>query len=224
MDHQLVGQGIAASGGAAIARALFYVAPPPDLRWRLWVFTGVWVGGSTVIFLYLLAHPALFLRRLRAGPIAEREASQKIIISLTLALITALAIVIALDMRNGWSDVPTAIALVGDALFGAGLLLVLLVFSVNQFAAASVQVEAGQTVISRGPYAFVRHPMYSGGLLLFLGIPLALGSWWGLALYPAFVVLIVWRLMDEERYLLSHLPGYEEYRRRVRYRLIPSVW
>ncbi len=218
------GRWVETSDSGAVTPALFLAAATPTTQWRLWVFTGVWVACASLILVYLLAHPRLLLRRLRGGPLAERETSQKIIISLTFVLIAALVAVIGLDLRDGWSAVPTAIALAGDVLVAAALLLVLLVFNANQFAGASVRVEAGQKVISTGPYAFVRHPLYSAGLALLLGIPLALGSWWGLAFYPAFVALIIWRLTDEEKYLMAHLPGYQEYRERVTHRLIPGVW
>jgi protein-S-isoprenylcysteine O-methyltransferase Ste14 len=129
-----------------------------------------------------------------------------------------------LDNDFGWSHVPVFVVLLGDLLVAAGLVLVLLVFRVNSFAAATVNVETEQTVISTGPYALVRHPMYSGGLLLFLGVPLALGSWWGLVLFPPILVLIIWRLKNEERYLSNHLPGYRDYCAKVTHRLIPSIW
>ena len=109
-------------------------------------------------------------------------------------------------------------------LVASGLILIWLVFRTNPFAAAAVTVEPEQTVISSGPYALVRHPMYSGGLLLFLGIPFALGSWWGLILFVPLLVLIIWRLKQEERYLSTNLPGYRDYCAKVTHRLIPSLW
>jgi protein-S-isoprenylcysteine O-methyltransferase Ste14 len=135
-----------------------------------------------------------------------------------------MGVVLARDHASGWSHVPVFVVLLGDLLVAAGLVLVWLVFRANPFAAAAVNVETGQTVISTGPYALVRHPMYSAGLLLFLGIPVALGSWWGLVLFPPLLVLVIWRLLDEERYLSIHLPGYRDYCAKVRRRLIPSIW
>ena len=130
----------------------------------------------------------------------------------------------ALDHDSGWSHVPVYVVLIGDLLVAGGLVLVLLVFRANPFAAATVNVETGQTVISTGPYALVRHPMYSGGLLLFLGVPVALGSWWGLVLFLPMLVLIIWRLEDEETYLSNHLPVYRDYCAKVTHRLIPYIW
>jgi len=120
--------------------------------------------------------------------------------------------------------VTVFVVLLGDLLVASRLILIWLVFRANPFAAATVNVETEQTVISRGPYALVRHPMYSGGLLLFLGAPLALGSWWGLVLFPPILVLIIWRIRNEERYLSTHLPGYRDYCAKVTHRLIPSIW
>jgi protein-S-isoprenylcysteine O-methyltransferase Ste14 len=109
-------------------------------------------------------------------------------------------------------------------LVATGLVLVWLVFRSNPFAAADVNVEPGQPVISTGPYALIRHPLYSGGLLLFFGAPVALGSWWGLVLFPPILVLIILRLKNEEAYLSNHLPGYRDYCAKVTHRLIPFLW
>ena len=193
-------------------------------NWQAIVFGIVWGAFILPILFYLLTHPALLWRRVRGGLLAEKEASQKIIVSLLVLGVLALLAVSELDHASGWSYVPVYVVLLGDLLVAAGLVLVLLVFRVNPFAAAAVTVETGQTVISSGPYALVRHPMYSGGLLLFLGIPVALGSWWGLVLFVPMLGLIIWRLLDEERYLSTHLPGYRDYCAKVTHRLIPSLW
>jgi protein-S-isoprenylcysteine O-methyltransferase Ste14 len=192
--------------------------------WQAEVFALVWLAFCLPIVFYLLTHPALLRRRLRAGPVGEPEPRQKLIVSLLLLCFAALFVVSALDSVLGRSHLPVFVAPIGDLLVAAGLVLVWLVFRVNPFAAATVNVETEQTVISRGPYALVRHPMYSGGLLLFLGAPLALLSWWGLVLFPPLLVLIIWRLKNEERYLSTHLPGYRDYCAKVTHRLIPSLW
>jgi protein-S-isoprenylcysteine O-methyltransferase Ste14 len=123
-----------------------------------------------------------------------------------------------------FSRVPLWIVLAGDLLVVLGFYTVFKVFCVNTFTSATVEVNEQQTVISIGPYAFVRHPMYSGALIMLLGTPLALSSWWGLFAFILMVAVIVIRLLDEEKFLLANLPGYAEYVARVRYRLIPSVW
>jgi protein-S-isoprenylcysteine O-methyltransferase Ste14 len=98
------------------------------------------------------------------------------------------------------------------------------VYRENTFSAATIQIASNQTVVSTGPYAIVRHPMYVGGLLYLGATPLALGSFWGLIPVAAILPLLIWRILDEEHYLARELPGYVDYERRVRYRLVPFVW
>jgi protein-S-isoprenylcysteine O-methyltransferase Ste14 len=105
-----------------------------------------------------------------------------------------------------------------------GFVITFLVFRVNTYTSGIIEVAENQTVISTGPYAVVRHPMYSGGLILLFGIPVALGSWWGMLLDMPLTVAIVWRLRDEEKFLLAHLTGYAQYMETVKYRLAPRVW
>jgi protein-S-isoprenylcysteine O-methyltransferase Ste14 len=192
--------------------------------WRTTVFGLVFLACSLPILFYVLTHPALLRRRARIGPVAEKEARQRIIISLLLLCIAAVGAVSGLDYEFGWSHVPVFVVLLGDLLVASGLMLIWLVLRTNPYASATVTVEPEQPVIASGPYALVRHPMYSGGLLLFLGIPFALGSWWGLILFVPLVVLIIWRLKQEERSLSTHLPGYRDYCAKVTHRLIPSLW
>jgi protein-S-isoprenylcysteine O-methyltransferase Ste14 len=135
-----------------------------------------------------------------------------------------LLVVPGLDHRFGWSQAPAAVAVFGNILLLLGWLGILFVFRANSYAAATIQVSSGQTVISTGPYGIVRHPMYASALLMLLGIPLALGSWWGVLVWAALLPALAWRLLDEERVLLRDLKGYSEYRQQVRFRLIPFVW
>ena len=114
--------------------------------------------------------------------------------------------------------------MIGDLLVALGFLLVYFVIRANTYAASTIQVAEGQTVISTGPYAVVRHPMYAGVLPLLVGTPLALGSWRGLGALIFFMPVLLWRLLDEERFLHKNLPGYTDYTRKVRYRLVPFVW
>ena len=190
--------------------------------WLLWVHFCVW---CTALTLYFLEHdPALVERRLSAGPGAEREPSQKRIQFLASIAVVSIFLFSALDYRFGWSTVSVAVVFMGNGLVALGFLIVALVFRANSFAAAIIEVAPGQTVVATGPYAVVRHPMYAGAVLMFAGIPLALGSLWGLVGVAAMAATLVIRLLDEERYLARHLPGYDEYRRRVRYRLVPGAW
>ena len=163
-------------------------------------------------------------RRLNAGPTAEKETTQKIIMLFASIGFIALLVVPALDYRFGWSTVPTALVVFGDVLVAAGFYLIFLVYKENTFTSATIEIAAGQKVIATGPYAIVRHPMYSGGLLLFVGMPLALGSYWGLPVFVATTPFLLWRLFDEERFLSKNLPGYAEYKSKVSSRLIPGVF
>jgi protein-S-isoprenylcysteine O-methyltransferase Ste14 len=130
----------------------------------------------------------------------------------------------SLDHRFSWSAVPLLAVVVGDALTALGFFIVFRVFKENSFTAATIEVAPDQRVISTGPYAIVRHPMYSGALVMLVGTPLALGSWWGLLMSVLMIFAIAWRALDEERFLRKNLSGYAEYCQIVRYRLVPFVW
>jgi len=158
------------------------------------------------------------------GPFAEKEPVQKIIMVFTSLGFIGLLIVPALDHRFAWSHIPAFAVLAGDALVALGLLGVFFVFRENSFASATIELAQDQRVISSGPYALVRHPMYLAGLVMMLGMPIALGSVWGLLVVVAMIPALIWRLLDEEKFLARKLPGYVEYQNKTRYRLIPLVW
>jgi protein-S-isoprenylcysteine O-methyltransferase Ste14 len=120
--------------------------------------------------------------------------------------------------------VPTSLVILGNALVVLGFLAVLIVLRENTYGASTIQIAENQKVIATGAYAIIRHPMYSGALILVLGIPLALGSWWGLLMFVPTVAGIIWRLLDEEKFLSKNLAGYADYIDKVRYRLMPFVW
>jgi protein-S-isoprenylcysteine O-methyltransferase Ste14 len=167
----------------------------------------------------------LLERRLHGGPMAERTHAQKIATAIGPVFGIAAMLVIVFDHRFGWSPtVPPWLSLVGDAFVLISLLIYFVVIKENRFAAATVQVAAGQTVCSTGPYAVVRHPMYLGAVLFMIGAPIALGSWWGLLFSPLFIGGLAWRSVREEEFLCANLPGYREYMQRVRYRLVPNIW
>jgi protein-S-isoprenylcysteine O-methyltransferase Ste14 len=129
-----------------------------------------------------------------------------------------------LDYRFGVSPVPAYLSVAGNIVIVLSFLFIFWVLKVNSYAAANISVADDQRVIDSGPYAYVRHPMYAGALWLFIGMPLALGSWLTICLVPLILPLLLWRLLDEEKILRRDLPGYSEYASRVRYRLIPHVW
>jgi protein-S-isoprenylcysteine O-methyltransferase Ste14 len=193
--------------------------------WQASVFMAVFVSASAVITIYLaIRDPGLLERRLRTGPTAEKEKSQKIIMSLAIMGFIALLVLPAFDHRFAWSPVPAYVSLIGDALVAIGFLLVFFVLKANTYGASTIQVAEDQKVISTGPYALIRHPMYAGSFPLIISTPLALGSWWGLSALIVLIPALIWRLLDEESFLRKNLPGYLEYTANVRYRLVPYVW
>jgi protein-S-isoprenylcysteine O-methyltransferase Ste14 len=193
--------------------------------WQAWLFLLVFGLSVFLITLYFLrSDPELIESRLRAGPAAEQQHSQKIIQVLASIFFILPFIVSSLDHRFGWSSVPTSLVILGNILVALGLFFVFLVFRENTFTSATIELRDEQKVISTGPYALIRHPMYAGAFIMLLGIPLALGSWWALIpVFPLFAA-ITWRLLEEEKFLAKNLPGYSTYREKVRYRLIPFVW
>ena len=193
--------------------------------WQAWTFLAVFFGSVLAITIYLMKKdPKLLERRVRGGPSAEKEKSQQVIQSIAGIAFIAIFLISALDHRFGWSAVSLFIVLVGDVLVALGLLVVFLVFRENTFTSATIEIATDQKVISTGPYSLVRHPMYSGAFIMLLGVPIALGSWWGLLAVIPLILVIVARLFDEEKFLAQSLVGYPEYLNRVLYRLIPFVW
>lgn len=193
--------------------------------WQAWVYLAVFFGASLWITIYLMKKdPALLERRLKGGPTAEKERPQKIIMLFTSIGFIALLVVPALDHRFRWSSVPLSRVIVGDLLTALGFYLVFRVYRENPFTSATIEVADSQKVISTGPYAVLRHPLYASGLLWLPGTPLALGSYWGLLVLIAMMPFLIWRLLEEERFLVKNLPGYREYCAKVRWRLIPGVF
>lgn len=193
--------------------------------WEAWAFIAVFIACNLPITIWVAINdPQLLERRMRAGPTAEKEKSQKIIVTIAFLAFAGELLIPALDHRFGWSDVPTSIVILGNALIALSYIGFYFVFRENTYGAATIRVEENQSVISTGPYAIVRHPMYAAALILMLGIPLALGSWWGLFALVAGVPALVWRILDEERLLKRDLTGYAEYTQRMRFRLIPGLF
>ncbi len=193
--------------------------------WQGWLFLLVYLAWAAGISVWLYRHdPALFERRLRGGPTAEKHPAQRLIMSLASIGFLGLLVIPALDHRFGWTNSGAWLALSGNLLFSIGWIGIVMVFRENSYSASTVEVMPGQTVISTGPYGIVRHPMYAAALIMLAGVPLGLGSWWGLVPLALTMPVLVWRLLDEERLLTRDLPGYAAYTQAVRYRLIPGVW
>jgi protein-S-isoprenylcysteine O-methyltransferase Ste14 len=211
--------------GLAFFAALVYFSAGTWDYWQGWLFLGVFTASTVGFTVYLMRYDRPLLeRRMNAGPWKENETSQKIIVSLIIISFLLFIVLPILDYRHGLSPVPAWVSIVGNIIIALSFLFIFWVVRVNSFAAANIAVAPDQKVISTGPYAYVRHPMYAGTLWLFVGIPLALGSWWTIALIIPFFPVLLWRLLDEERILRRDLPGYTEYTQYVRFRLVPFVW
>lgn len=210
----------------AIALGVLLFLPAWTLSyWQAWVFIVVFMVSTNAIGVYLsIKDPELLERRKHFGPAAEQTMAQKIIISFVISGFFGVLVFSAFDYRFGWSSVPPFVSLAADVLVALGLYITFLTSKENSYAASTVQTEEGQKVISTGPYALVRHPMYAGALIMMTGVPLALGSWWGLAVLAITIPVLIWRILDEEKLLKKDLPGYIEYVQKVRYRLVPYIW
>lgn len=194
--------------------------------WQAWVFIAVFTVCTMVPSIYLAArNPAALRRRLKVGPTAETRPVQRIIISAAGAAFVAVMVVSALDWRFNWSALPVWAVVIGNVMVGGGLLTAQLAVIQNNYAGSSITVEDGQPLVSTGLYGVVRHPLYSASIVMAIGIPLALGSVWGLLVLALTLPLVlVARILDEEKALTDELAGYREYTQQVRYRLIPRVW
>jgi protein-S-isoprenylcysteine O-methyltransferase Ste14 len=193
--------------------------------WQAWLFIAVFAVVTTIPSIYLAVNdPEALQRRMRAGPAAETRTAQRIAISGTILSVVAVLVVSALDHRFGWSQVPTAVILAGDLLVAVGLGIAMMVVIQNSYAASTVRVEAAQTVVTTGLYGLVRHPMYVGALIMMIGTPLALDSYWGLVTIVPALLALGYRISDEEKMLKDELVGYRDYTQKVHYRLVPGVW
>ena len=172
------------------------------------------------VVMYLKA-PNLLRKRLNHK---EKQGEQKAVVSLSALMFLCSFVVSGLDFRFGWSAMPKWLIVLSAVLFLAGYAMYAEVLRENAYLSRTVEVQAGQKVISTGLYGVVRHPMYSATLLMFLSMPLILGSWWGLIIQLVYPALIIVRLQAEERLLVQELDGYAEYRQKVKYRLIPGIW
>ncbi|MEB3050911.1 isoprenylcysteine carboxylmethyltransferase family protein [Mycolicibacter sp. MYC123] len=221
-----IGKGLLSATVGLIAFGLLLFVPAGTLHyWQAWVFLAAFAVSTWIPSMYLIrTNPAALERRMRVGPAAETRPAQRIIIAVIFVCFPAMFALSALDHRLGWSTVPTPVCLLGDALVAAGLLLAMAVVIQNGYAAANVTVEADQTLVSTGLYGVVRHPMYTGNVIMMIGVPLALGSYWGLVFLAPGLIVLVLRIRDEEELLNQELAGYRDYTQQIRYRLVPGIW
>ena len=190
-----------------------------------WAFISVFTLSTAFLTLYLAKNdPALLQRRMQFGPHAEQRPAQRIIMILVMIGFALAPILSSLDFRFGWSQVPTYSIVLGNLLVAASYGIFCEVMRENSFAAATIRVESTQKVVSSGLYGIVRHPMYAGSLVLMLGMPLALASYWGLLAIIITLPVLHWRIIDEEKMLNESLEGYSEYCDKIKYRMIPGIY
>lgn len=208
-------------GVPVLFAAIFLPAGTVDF-WQGWVYLGVLLGMVTAVgVVFYRTAPDLLARRMK---MRERETAQKWFVAGAGLIYVAVFILPGLDHRFGWSQMPAWVALLGDAGVVLGYGIVVAVFAANRFARRTIEVEEGQQVVDTGLYAIVRHPMYAGVIIMMTATPLALGSYWAVLPALALPLILVLRILDEERVLRRDLGGYDEYCRKTRYRLIPGVW
>jgi protein-S-isoprenylcysteine O-methyltransferase Ste14 len=201
---------------------MFFLSAGTILYWEAWIYLAIIFIPMGYVVRYFLHHdPELLERRMK---MKERVTTQKLIVKFGLIVFLAAYLLPGFDKRFGWSDVPIILVVIADLLVLSGYLLIIRVFQENRYASRIIEVEQNQKVISTGPYAIIRHPMYSGVLLMYIFSPLALGSYWAAIPTLFIIIIIIARILNEEKILKEQLIGYREYTQKVRYRLIPGIW
>jgi len=210
------------AAGFVVLVALLLLAAGTTAYWQAWAFMTLCLMVTTLVLLYLLVNdPELLQRRMKTK---EMDGGQSLIVKLAAVCYVLAFLVPGLDRRFGWSEVPVVAVLAADLVVLLVYGLFILVLKENRYASRVIEVEAGQHVVTTGPYAVVRHPMYLGMLVMFLFTPVALGSWWAVVSVLPLIAVVVARIRTEERLLARELEGYREYTQTTKYRLIPCVW
>lgn len=208
--------------GLVIIPSVLFLTAGTFNYWQVWLYLAVlFIPALFILAYFAKTDPAFLNRRMQ---FKEPEKAQKKIVRLSWIPILLEFILPGLDVRFGWSNLPPLFVIMGAVLVFTGYVIIILSFRENHYAARVVKVEEGQKVISTGPYALVRHPMYLGSMVLYLFSPLALGSYW--ALIPALfsIPVFIFRIRNEEEVLQRDLPGYDGYINKVHYHLIPGIW
>ncbi|HIF74499.1 MAG TPA: isoprenylcysteine carboxylmethyltransferase family protein [Porticoccaceae bacterium] len=190
--------------------------------WQVYLYFSLLLILVLLGFVYFIQHdPALIERRLN---IREKESKQKWLVLVMGISVITIYMISGFDKRFNWSDIPVWLVLLADLISLCGYMLILLVFKENSFAGRIIKVETDQLVVATGPYAHVRHPMYSGAILMYVTTPIALGSWWGLLPVIIISIALMVRSIMEEEVLQRDLVGYSDYSQQVKWRLIPAIW
>jgi protein-S-isoprenylcysteine O-methyltransferase Ste14 len=208
---------------AIIILGLNFFLPAGTIEfWEAWVYMGILFTPMIFVLIYLLKKdPELLERRMK---IKEKEEPQKVFVKLSFLVFFIAFIIPGFDYRFEWSEVPFIVIIIADLFIFIGYLLFFLVLKENTYASRIIEVEKGQKVISTGPYAIIRHPMYVAVLTIYVLSPLALGSYWAVLAVLPLPLIIILRIKNEEKILIDKLPGYREYTQKVKYRLIPYIW
>ena len=210
------------SMGIPVLFAILFLPAGTLAYWEAWVYLAILLIPMFLAFRYLLKNsPELLERRMR---MREKETAQKRIMGLSYVYFLIAFLLPGFDRRWDWSQVPAIAVIVADVLVVLGYGVFLLVMKENRYASRIIEVEQEQQVISSGPYALVRHPMYLGVSLMYMASPLALGSYWALLPAALIIPILVARILNEEKVLGQELKGYQEYMQKVRFRLIPGLW
>lgn len=206
-----------------LVMGLFFFVPAGTLDYpQAWALIGTILFPAIFVMLYFLKYDPEFLeRRLKTK---EKEAGQKLIVKAGAIILLIAFLLPGLDRRFGWSQIPIEVSLAADLIVFLSYIMVFQVFRENSYAGRTVEVEKGQKVISTGLYSIVRHPMYLGTLIMYLAVPIALGSYVALPIFALYIPVLVFRILNEEEVLRKELPGYKEYCQKTRYRLIPFIW
>lgn len=202
---------------------LTILLPAGTIRyWQVYAYFGALILPVIFTLNYFLKHNPEFL--IRRSRMKEKELTQKLLVSLSSLVYLAGFIIPGLDKRYSWSSVPLFLIILADIFILLSYVFIFFVFKENSYASRVIEEEEGQKVISTGPYSHVRHPMYLGVLVMFIMTPIALDSWWGLIPWSSIPLILIIRILNEEKVLKEQLPGYKEYCKKVRFRLIPGIW
>jgi protein-S-isoprenylcysteine O-methyltransferase Ste14 len=208
--------------GIIILSALMFISAGTINYWNAWLFMGELFIPMLLVLVYLIIwDPELLLKRLNAN---EKEKTQQKVVLITLIMFLSAFIISGLDYRYKWSSVPLLIVLISATMVLTGYILFFIVMRQNSYASRVVEIQEKQKVIDTGLYGIVRHPMYSAAILMFMSMPLVLGSFYALIPLLIFPFQMGIRMRNEEQILEKGLDGYIEYKKRVRYKIIPFLW